>query len=126
MTRLRAACAGGAALLALALGVADRLPLRTLRREPAWGQALAPLAGAPLTAGAPAALVVPDRLTTQERNDLLFEACWRRPDVLWELGVPRPHGALRAVVAVGDAAWPAGWREVWHGGSLVVLERARP
>jgi len=96
----------------------------TSPRAPAWSEALAPLATAPLPAGARVALAAPDPGGGREAlKPLLMEAAWQRPDLRWAFLDAWPAGATpERLVAVGAVVPPAAWREVWREGVVTVYE----
>ena len=113
-----------AALLAVAIGVADTLSLlRDDARAPRWAALLAPLRTAPLERGSVAQLSLPRSPSTEHVRLLLFEAAWQRPDVRWALAGERWEARARSVVTVADATAPPGWVVAWREGEVAVWLR---
>ncbi len=114
-----------AVLLALGTGLAQRFQSSPEGGSEPWQQALAPLAQAPLAAGTRVALMPPPDTGRMARG-LLYEAEWRRPDLLWGLVSEWPP-EVPLTRMVTTQAWqvPAGWRVVWRSGGLVLAEEGR-
>jgi hypothetical protein len=93
----------------------------TVPLAPRLADLLAPLAAAPLPAGAPVALAIPAAVPRERAMPALYEAAWQRPDLHWTLA----EGDARVgfVVALPGGRAPAGFSEAWRGGSLVVFRR---
>ena len=118
-----------AACAALALGVRDAAEiLAGPPREPGWAPSLAPLAAAPLPAGARVVLVLPRSVPPGQSPPVLFEAAWQRPDLRWALSGDWPSGAglPDAAIVFSGAPPPAGWRLTWHRGAVALYVPARP
>jgi len=92
----------------------------TLPRVPAWAARLALLAAAPIAPGTAVGLVVPP--DGARAAPLLAEAAWQRPDLRWSAAGERTGAAVRALVTVGDAAPPPGWRRTWTAGGVALHE----
>ncbi len=122
MRRLQGLAALAAAVVSCALGAGVLWPpARPQPREPAWAAAVAPVARAPIPRWAVVGLAAPAGTAPEDAGRLLSEAVVRRPDLRWglveELGAAsRPD----AIVSVGDAHVPPGWRAVWRLGVVAV------
>jgi len=99
----------------------------TAPRSPTWEVHLAPLRQAPLPAGAAVGLLV--AAAGADREDIklvLLEAVWQRPDLRWALLEEWPPALpAEALVAIGAAATPPGWREAWRQGLVTVYRRVQ-
>ncbi len=93
----------------------------TVPLAPRLADLLAPLAGAPLPAGAPVALAIPAAVPRERAMPVLCEAAWQRPDLHWTLAEGDARVAF--VVALSGGRAPAGFSEAWRGGSLVAFRR---
>jgi hypothetical protein len=116
-----------AALISLAVGIRDgvRLPGAS-ERELRWTPIFAPLAHAPIPAGAEVALLAAPLPGQETDAEPLFEAVARRPDVAWHLFDRTPSQvAPDVIVVVGAAVPPAGWQPRWRSGQVLMLERER-
>ena len=113
-----------AAWAALGAGRAWR-QAATSSRAPTWENTLAPLRQAPLPVGAAVGLLVAAAgAGPEEVKPVLMEAAWQRPDLRWALLSEWPPAQpAEALVAVGAAAPPPGWREAWRQGIVTVYRR---
>ncbi len=108
-----------AAVLSIGLGIG----LGPATKEPAvdypFREALTPLTDAPIPPGTALVLVPPPETPLADAKFWLYEACWRRPDVLWSLAQEWPLAERpTAGVAVRPTAVPPGWHEAWRRGDL--------
>lgn len=112
-----------AASLCVGLGLLQATVGRyaTVPRVPRLADLLAPLAVAPLPAGAPVTLAMPAAVPRERALPALYEAAWQRPDLHWTLDGGDARVAF--VVALPGGRAPAGFSEAWRGGSLVVFRR---
>ncbi|MGE5234919.1 MAG: hypothetical protein ACM3O7_01070 [Acidobacteriota bacterium] len=126
MVRWRLVAALVAVWVTIAVGAWDALQ-RPRERAPRWSPALHPLVTAPIPAGEAVALALPSDLNPTQRDHLLFEATWQRPDLRWSLLARWPPEApLRRVVALPGADVPPGWRDIWQSGDVRVMTRESP
>jgi hypothetical protein len=115
-----------AALISIVVGV-DTLS-RPPRLNPYWPkvQALSPLDDAPIASGTRGILVLPG-VGRDECRVWLFEARWRRPDLLLSLSDEWPQSEKPAVVvAIGRPDLLPGWHLVWRGGEVYVAKPDGP
>jgi hypothetical protein len=126
MERWRLAAVLIAAWMSIAVGARDTLQ-RPKEHEPRWARAMSSLVAAPIPFGEAVALAAPSGLTPDQREKLLFEAAWQRPDLRWSLLTRWPADpSPRWIVALPDAPVPTGWRDLWQGGEVRVMARERP
>ena len=110
-------------MLCLALGAIQRTADRhsAAPQAPRIAELLAPLASAPVPAGAAVALALPAGLPHDRALPALYEAAWQRPDLHWTLDGEDARVAF--VVALPGGSAPAGFSETWRLGSVGVFRR---
>jgi len=117
---------------ALALGLVVDPPWPpTQPRRPAWAAHLSPLQQAPLARGEPVPLILPEKLTPEDAEELFMEIVWQRPDVDWRRSrdLPAERGLGKAVLVIpqpGGQPPPPGWHRTWRRGWISIVRREKP